>query len=199
MDSQDLREPAAARPSRRPRSASIKQNPEEVKDYLSVSVTSKAFNIYVVRKGTADVASFALTNTGASSTSGVVLVFPSGTTGSVTITWVLCAGIYSLTSQVVTFSPVSSNKQTLQLSAPTTVSSDASGAPFTVTFTSGGSHDPQIIVTPIGGGIPQSKRLKLKAKGKPSPKAKAKPVAAKGKAKAPAKRGGAARSSCRAR
>lgn len=200
MDSQDLREPAA-RPSRRPKTSSPKQSSDTVKDYLSVSVTSKAFDIYVVRKGTAEIASFALTNTGASSTAGMTLVFPSGFTGNITITFQLGTGITQLTSDVVNFSAVSSNQQTLQLTAPTTTSSDASGFPFSVVFPSGGTHDPQIIVTPIGGqpGNKQSKRLKpvvkkaAKAKAKPAAKAKAKPVAAKAKAKAPAKRGGPAR------
>jgi hypothetical protein len=194
MDSQDLREPA--RPSRRSKPSSPKQNADVVKDYLSVSVTSKAFNIYVVKKGTSDVASFALTNTGASSTGGVVLVFPSGFTGNITVTWVLGTGIASLSSEVVTFSSVSSNTQTLTLSAPATTSSDGSGFPFTVNFTSGGSHDPQIIVTPIGAGpgknqLPKPVKGKAKKAGKPAPKAK--PVAAKAKAKAPAKRGVPAR------
>lgn len=201
MDSQDLRESAAARPSRRAKTSSPKLNPDVVKDYLSVSVTSKAFNLYVVKKGTSDVASFALTNTGASSTGGVALVFPSGFSGNITVTWVLGTGIASLSSEVVNFSSVSSSTQTLQLTAPTTSSSDASGFPFTVNFTSGGSHDPQIVVTPIGGGIPPSmpkptkgkaaKRPAPKKAGKPAPKAK--PVVAKAKAKAPAKRGGPAR------
>lgn len=154
MDSQDLREPAAARPTRRAKTSSPKQNTETVKDYLSVSVTSKAFNIYVVRKGTAELASFALTDTGASSTNGLVLIFPSGFTGSITITFVLGTGITQLTSDVVNFSSVSSNQQTLQLTSPATTSSDASGFPFLVVFPSGGTHDPQIIVTPIGGPPP---------------------------------------------
>jgi len=216
MDSQDLRESAAARPSRRPKTSSPKLNADEVKDYLAVSVASKAFNIYVVKKGTSNVASFALTDAGASSTGGVVFVFPSGFTGDITVSWVLGTGIASLSSDVVTFSSVSSNTQTLQLTAPATVSSDGSGFRFTVNFTTGGSHDPQIVVSPIGGqpgnqapkpikGKP-SKRLSLKKAGKPAPKAKpapkttrvvakakAKPVAAKAKAKAPAKRGGPAR------
>ena len=92
MDSQDLREAAAARPSRRPKTSSPKLNADVVKDYLAVSVTSKAFNIYVVKKGTSNVASFALTDTGASSTGGVVLVFPSGFPG-----W-LVAGTLGTTS-----------------------------------------------------------------------------------------------------
>ena len=189
MDSQDLPVTSGAKSNRRGKAGSPRQDPTVVKDLLSVSVTSKAFSIYAVKKPNSDVASFALTNTGASSTGGVTFIFPSTFKGSVTVTWVLGSGISSLTSQTLQFSQVTNNTQTLTLTAPTTSSSDAAGYAFTVVFTSGGSHDPQIIVSPIGGQPPslaKAKPAKAAAKRKPAPKA---PAKSKAKAPAKAKRG----------
>lgn len=184
MDSQDLPVTSGAKSNRRGKTGSPKQDPSVVKDLLSVSVTSKAFNIYAVKKPNSDVASFALTNTGASSTGGVTFIFPSTFKGNVTVTWVLGSGISSLTSQTLQFSQVTNNTQTLTLTAPTAASSDGAGYAFTVVFSSGGTHDPQIIVTPIGGqpGNQKAKPAKAAAKRKPAPKVPA-------KAKAKAKRG----------
>lgn len=185
MDSQDLQETNSGRASRRSKATSpTKQSSDTISDLLSVSVTSKAFNIYVVKKGASNVASFALTNTGASSTGGVTFVFPPTYSGTVTVTFVLGAGITSLSSQTLNFSAVVNNQQTLQLTAPSSSSSDASGYSFLVNFSAGGSHDPHIIVSPIGGqpGNQKAKPAKAAAKRKPAPK-----VPAKAKAKAPAK------------
>ncbi len=197
MDSQDLQETNSGKASKRAKASSAsvpaKQATDTVEALLSVSVTSKAFNVYAVKKGTQDVASFALTNTGASSTGGVTFVFPSTFSGNVTVTFVLGTGIARLESSTLAFGPVVNGQQNLTLTAPSTVSANASGYSFTVIFTSGGTHDPQIVVSPIGGQPGnQAGAKKSKASGKRASKAPAKakakaPAKTKAKAKAPAK------------
>lgn len=190
MDSQDLSAPSAAKSSRRGKASSPKQDPSVVKELLSISVSSKAFNVYVKQPDPAvDVASFALTDASASSTGGVTFVFSSSYKGTVLVTFKLGKGIASLSSSTLNFSAVSNNQQTLSLTSPASSSSDGSGYAFTVNFSSGAKHDPQIIVTPIGGQ-PGSQSKRLPAKRKPTPKA---PTKAKAKAPAKAKRGGPAR------
>lgn len=108
---------------------------------------------------------------------GVALVFQSPQSTS-TIYWYLDSTVKQLTSEssLLTFSSVSGGEQTVTTQAHTY---SAQSIPFLVIFPSGNMHDPQIIVTPIGG-TKMSARLpvvKRGAKGKGAGKAKA----AKGK------------------
>ncbi|MEZ4362879.1 MAG: hypothetical protein R3B48_21995 [Kofleriaceae bacterium] len=100
----------------------------------------------------------------------------------VTITWVLDKGIKELTSTEVKFSKVRRGKQTTALKP---IPETAQSFPFTVHFDDGNRHDPQIVVTPIGGGGPAKTPAKKAAK---TPAKKAAKTPAKKAAKTPAKK-----------
>jgi hypothetical protein len=109
---------------------------------------------------------------------GVALIFQSPQQTS-TIYWYLDSTVSELTSEspALVFSAVQDQQQTVTTKAHTY---KALAISFLVTFASGNQHDPQIIVTPIGG-TKQAPRLSVK-----------RPAKSKGRAavakKAPAKK-----------
>ncbi|MEZ4362881.1 MAG: hypothetical protein R3B48_22005 [Kofleriaceae bacterium] len=150
---------------------------------LAVSVPPTKPIIYVsALGGVPEVAGFSLTEGGAAATGGVVFVFAKSETA--TVTWVLGPGIAELTSQDIQFSSVSGGEQMLTLEPP---GKEAEASPFSVVFDSGAAHDPQIVVTPIGGGVPPAPGKGARTPVKKAARAPAKTPAKKA-AKTPAKK-----------
>lgn len=200
-DSLDSKSAPAAR-ARKPGKAKAKLtgDPPPTLELLVVSVPTSSTNVKIqvtsTMIGGTQVPQFYLPgNPTKKFKDGVSLVFQSPQKTS-TIYWYLDSTVSQLTSEssLLTFSSVSGGEQTVTTQAHTY---SAQSIPFLVTFSSGDMHDPQIIITPIGG-TKMSARLpvvKRGAKGKAAakaPKNKGKKASAKGKAKAvksPAKAG----------
>jgi hypothetical protein len=117
---------------------------------VPISVPPKKPVIYVMAiEGTPDTAGFSLSEKGPFAEGGVVFVFAKPQT--ITATWVLGAGISKLSSPDLEFSSVVKGEQTLTLSS---TPGQGQLLPFFVHFDSGEQHDPQVVITPIGGGVP---------------------------------------------
>jgi hypothetical protein len=85
---------------------------------------------------------FGATQTGTFFSSGIKWKYPS-TAPTLTFTFTLDTGIAQLTSTEITFSAVKGGQQTVEVPAT------AARYNFTVVTTSGKTHDPQIVVTPL--------------------------------------------------
>ncbi len=180
-DSQESKSSAPAR-ARKPSKgkAKLTGDPPPTLELLAVSVPTGSTNVKIqvsstMVGGTQYPVFYLPENPTKTFNDGVALVFQSPQKTS-TIYWVLDSTVKKLTSESpdLTFSAVSHGEQTVTTQAHTY---SAQSIPFLVTFSSGNMHDPQIIVTPIGGGkINSSRRLpavKRSAKGKAVGKARA--------------------------
>lgn len=200
MDSslRDSQEPKSSAPARARKpskgSAKLTGDPPPTLELLVVSVPTSSTNVKIQVSSTMIGGSqyplfYLPGNPTKKFKDGVALIFQSPQKTS-TIYWYLDSSVSELTSEspLLTFSSVSGGEQTVTTQAHTY---SAQSIPFLVSFNSGKMHDPQIIITPIGGTKMASPRLpvvKRGAKGKAASKVPSKAKA--GKAKASKAKGG---------